>query len=229
MTGLRVAVIGNGKMGRAVQQLAVASGASVVAVLGRNTNIDPESLFSADVAIEFTDPDSAVANVTACVDAGCPIVVGTTGWYDQLGSVTEYGREHNGAILWSANFSLGVYALVQLVRSAGALFAGLPGFDAHIVETHHLAKKDAPSGTALLLQQEVESTLGRDVPVTSVRLGSVPGTHEFILDGAYEQIVISHEARDRRVFAEGALVAARWLVGRHGVFTLSDVLGARAQ
>lgn len=229
MTGLRVAVIGNGKMGRAVQQVAVASGASVVAVLGRNTNIDPESLFSADVAIEFTDPDSAVANVTACVDAGCPIVVGTTGWYDQLGSVTEYGREHNGAILWSANFSLGVYALVQLVRSAGALFAGLPGFDAHIVETHHLAKKDAPSGTALLLQQEVESTLGRDVPVTSVRLGSVPGTHEFILDGAYEQIVISHEARDRRVFAEGALVAARWLVGRHGVFTLSDVLGARAQ
>lgn len=229
MTGLRVAVIGNGRMGRAVQQVAVASGASVVAVLGRNTNIDPESLFSADVAIEFTDPDSAVANVTACVDAGCPIVVGTTGWYDQLGSVTEYGREHNGAILWSANFSLGVYALAQLVRSAGALFADLPGFDAHIVETHHVAKKDAPSGTALLLQQEVESTLGRDVPVTSVRLGSVPGIHEFILDGAYEQIVISHEARDRRVFAEGALVAARWLVGRHGVFTLSDVLGARAQ
>lgn len=227
MNTLRVAVIGDGKMGRAVQQVVEASGASVVAVLGRGGSINSESLRNADVAIEFTEPQSAAANVKACIDAGCPVVVGTTGWYDQLGPVTDYVREHNGAVLWSANFSLGVYALTQLVRSAGALFAGLPGFDAHIVETHHAAKKDAPSGTALLLQREIESTLQRPVPITSIRVGSVPGTHELVLDGAYEQIVISHEARDRRVFAEGALVAARWLVGRRGVFTLSDMLGSK--
>lgn len=223
MTMLRVAVIGDGKMGRAVQQAVQASGATVVAVLGRHTSVDSGSLRGADVAIEFTEPRSAAANVMACVNAGCPIVVGTTGWYDQIAPVTEHVREHSGAVLWSANFSLGVYALTQLVRSAGALFADLPGFDAHIVETHHAAKKDAPSGTALLLQQEIEVTLGRDVPVTSIRVGSVPGTHEIVLDGAYEQIIISHEARDRRVFAEGALVAARWLIARRGVFTLADV------
>ncbi|MGI8508632.1 MAG: 4-hydroxy-tetrahydrodipicolinate reductase [Gemmatimonadaceae bacterium] len=230
MSTLRVAIIGRGKMGRAVQQVVDASGANVVAVLGRDTRIDSETLRGADVAIEFTEPQSAAANVKACVDAGCPVVVGTTGWYDQLGPVTEYVKEHDGAVLWSANFSLGVYVLTQLVRSAGALFAALPGFDAHfdahIVETHHSAKKDAPSGTALLLQQVIESTLPRSVPVTSVRVGSVPGTHELVLDGTYEQIVISHEARDRRVFAEGALIAARWLVGHRGVFTLSDVLGS---
>lgn len=226
MNTLRVAIIGDGKMGRAVQQIVETDGATVVAVLGRDTNIDSASLRGADVAIEFTEPRSAAANVKACIDADCPVVVGTTGWYDQLGPVTEYVQEHKGAVLWSANFSLGVHVLTQLVRSAGALFAALPGFDAHILETHHAAKKDAPSGTALVLQQVIESTLRRPVPVTSVRVGSVPGTHEIVFDGAYEQIVMSHEARDRRVFAEGALVAARWLVGHRGIFTLSDVLSS---
>lgn len=211
-------------MGRAVEQVARATGLNVTAIIDRTEAITDESLCGADVAIDFSEPSSAVANATACIDASCPVVIGTTGWYDQLDALTEYARERDGSVLWSANFSLGVHALAQLLRDAGALFANLSGFDARLVETHHAGKKDAPSGTALMLQRQIEPTLGRPVPITSIRIGSVPGTHELVLDGAFEQIVISHEARDRHVFAEGAIVAARWLIGRRGVFTLADVL-----
>lgn len=224
MNEFSVAIIGDGKMGKALQSVAAESGAKVVAVIGQDVAVTAESLRGADVAIEFTVPDAALSNAKACIDARCPVVIGTTGWYDTLGALTAYATEHDGAVIWSANFSLGVYALTCLMRTAGLLFATIPGFDAQLVETHHTAKKDSPSGTALVLQRETESALGRPVPITSIRLGSVPGTHELIFDGAYEQIVISHEARDRRVFAEGALVAARWLIGRRGVFTLADVI-----
>ncbi len=220
----RIAIVGHGKMGRAVEDLARAAGATIAAVIDRDVPIDADSLRGANVAIEFSEPSSVVANAIACIDAHCAVVIGTTGWYDRLDAVTEYALEHNGSMLWSANFSLGMHALVQLVRDAGALFANITGFDVQIVETHHAAKKDAPSGTALLLKRTVESTLGRPVPITSIRIGSVPGSHELVLDGAFEQIVISHDVRDRRVFAEGALAAARWLVGKRGVFTLADVL-----
>jgi 4-hydroxy-tetrahydrodipicolinate reductase len=224
MTDLRLAIIGPGRMGSAVADLARAGGIDVVATIATGTPINPASLQHATVAVEFTEPASAAANVRACVLAGCPVVVGTTGWYDQLPGITEFVMNHGGALLWAANFSLGVHALAQLVRRAGELFAALPGFDAALIETHHAAKKDAPSGTARMLQNEFALARKSTVPITSVRVGSVPGTHALILDGAFEQVVISHEARDRRVFAEGALVAARWLAGRRGVFTLDDML-----
>lgn len=224
MTALRLAIIGPGKMGTAVADLARARGADVVATLGAGMPITAESLQKADVAIEFTDPTAAAANIRACILAGCPVVVGTTGWYDDLPAITTFAVEHGGAVLWAANFSLGVHALSQLIRHAGQIFARLPGFDAALIETHHAAKKDAPSGTARMLEKGFAAGWGRELPITSIRVGSVPGTHTLMLDGAFEQIVISHEARDRRVFAEGALVAANWLVGHRGVFTLDDVL-----
>lgn len=224
MTALRLAIIGPGKMGTAVADLARARGADVVATLGAGMPITAESLQNADVAIEFTDPTAAAANIRACILAGCPVVVGTTGWYDDLPAITTLAVEHGGAVLWAANFSLGVHALSQLIRHAGEIFARLPGFDAALIETHHAAKKDAPSGTARMLEKVFTAGWDRELPITSIRVGSVPGTHTLMLDGAFEQIVISHEARDRRVFAEGALVAANWLVGHRGVFTLDDVL-----
>ena len=224
MTNLRLAIIGPGKMGSAVADLARTAGIDVVATLGAGMLITPASLQHADIAIEFTEPTAAAANVRACVIAGCPVVVGTTGWYDELPEITELVASHAGSLLWAANFSLGVHALSKLVRRAGELFARLPGFDAALVETHHAAKRDAPSGTARMLQADFAAGWGREASITSVRVGSVPGTHSLILDGTFEQVVITHEARDRRVFAEGALVAARWLVGRQGVFTLDDML-----
>lgn len=223
MTTPSIAIIGHGRMGCAVEEVAASQGIPVRAVIGRDTTIDATSLAGAEVAIEFTDPQSAVANARACVDAGCPVVVGSTGWLDDLGALAGYVAAHDGALLWSPNFSLGMRAMHALTVTGGFAFAQLPRVDAHIVETHHSAKKDAPSGTARALAEALATTPFHDVPITSVRVGSVPGTHEIIFDSPFEQVRIIHEVRDRRVFAEGALFAARWLVGKRGVFTLADV------
>ena len=153
------------------------------------------------------------------------MVVGTTGWYDALPALSEWVRQQNGALLTAPNFSVGVNVFEQIVERAGELLKGVTGFDVHLVETHHAAKKDAPSGTALKLAGTLEKAIGREVPTTSVRTGQVPGTHQLVFDAPFEQIRLEHEARDRRVFAEGALVAAAWLIGRKGVFTMRDVLG----
>lgn len=230
MTARRMAVIGDGKMGKAVAQLAREQGWEVTAVLGAGESdsgrsISRSTLGSPDVAVEFTEPGAAVANISACLRAKVPVVAGTTGWYDSLPQLTRLADESGGALLWSPNFSLGVNVFLELARYAGTLMRSAGAFDSHIVEIHHSKKKDAPSGTAAAIARETESGLGRAVPVTSVRTGEVPGTHELIFDGTYEQLSLVHVARDRRVFAEGAVRAAGWLVGKQGVFTMKDVLG----
>lgn len=229
MSGQSIAIIGDGKMGQAIRQLAIEKGWKVAAMLGERESangagITSASLGKANVAVEFTQPDAAVANVTASLRAGVPVVVGTTGWYDSLAEVTRVATETGTGLLWSPNFSLGVNVLIELARYAGTLMQPLEGFDAHIVETHHSRKKDAPSGTAIAIGKAASDALDRPIPTTSVRTGSVPGTHELIFDGAFEQLALTHLARDRRVFAEGALQAASWLIGKKGVFTMRDVL-----
>jgi 4-hydroxy-tetrahydrodipicolinate reductase len=228
---LQLAVIGDGKMGRALASLAPDHGFDVVALLGEPQvlpgGITQALLNGAEVAIEFTVPRAAAANVRGCLAAGCPVVSGTTGWDAERAPVEAEVRAHGGAFLWAPNFSIGVALFARIVEDAARLVgrAGA-GFDAHIVETHHKAKLDAPSGTARMLASRAASGLGRDVGVTSVRTGSVPGEHEVIFDAPFEQVRLSHIARDRRVFATGALIAARWLRGRQGVFTLDHVLEA---
>jgi 4-hydroxy-tetrahydrodipicolinate reductase len=142
--------------------------------------------------------------------------------------VREEVKRMGAAMLHAPNFSVGVAIFDRLVAEAARLFAAAPGFDAHLTETHHAAKKDAPSGTAAALARTAESVSDKPMPITSVRVGSVPGTHELVFDAPFEQVRLVHEARDRRVFAEGALTAARWLVGRRGVFTMQDVLASPA-
>jgi len=225
---VRLALIGMGKMGRALAQLAPERGFEVVAEIDPSlpnaSTVTRESLRDAQVAIEFTVPDAAPSNIRACVAAGCPIVVGTTGWYDQLPAVRAEVERAGGALLTAPNFSVGVAIFDRVVAEAARLFGGVDGFEAHMIETHHSAKKDAPSGTAGSLARTAEAAMGRPLSITSVRVGAVPGTHELIFDAPFEQVRLVHEARDRRVFAEGALVAARWLVGRTGVFGMQDVL-----
>ena len=232
MSEIPLALVGMGKMGRALAALAPERGFRIVAELDPARHdyagITRETLRGAHVAIEFTTPDAAPANARACVAAGCPIVVGTTGWYDQLETISSEVERAGGAILTAPNFSVGVAVFDRVVAEAARLFGRLEGFDAHLVETHHAAKKDAPSGTAGALARSASAALGRAIPVTSIRTGHVPGTHEVVFDAPFEQVRLVHEARDRRVFAEGALVAARWIVGRRGVFTLSDVLASNA-
>ena len=231
MTTPRLAIVGMGKMGHAIAELAPSRGWDVVARLDESEmreRITRASLGNADVAVEFTVPEAAPANVRAIVAAGCPVVVGTTGWYDHFEDVQRDVNASSGSLLTATNFSLGVNIFQQIVATAAALLAHAPGFEAHLVETHHSAKKDAPSGTAKTLAAAASRAYGRQIPITSVRTGSVPGTHEFIFDAPFEQIHLEHVARDRRVFAEGALVAARWLIGRRGVFTMKDVLETKA-
>lgn len=231
MSLLKLAIIGDGKMGRAVRELAPEAGFTVVAFLGEqdvsNDGPKKEQLAGADVAIEFTVPFAAATNVAACARAGVPVVCGTTGWdADRPGAETAV-RQWSGAMLWAPNFSIGVHLFARTVQRAAKEFARAHGeFAAQFIETHHIAKKDAPSGTAKLLADRARPALG-DVPITSVRVGHAPGTHELILDGRFEQVRLIHEARDRRVFAAGALTAAKWLAGKKGVFTIDDIFGAR--
>lgn len=208
---MRLALIGMGKMGRAVRELAVARSWPIVAELAQ-----------ADVAIEFTVPEAAPANIRACLKAGCPVVVGTTGWLQELPAIAADVEREGGALLYAANFSVGAHALIALAAEAARLL----DTDAAIIETHHAAKKDAPSGTAREIAKAIIAERSGGVPITSVRVGHAPGIHEVIFDGAFDQIRLTHVVRDRKVFAEGALVAAEWLIRekRRGVFTMQDVL-----
>ncbi len=232
--GRSIAIIGDGKMGQSIRGLALAKGWAIAAYIGEKESADgrginKSTLGGAQVAVEFTEPRAAVANITATLRAGVPVVVGTTGWYHELSEVTRVANESGAAMLWSPNFSLGVNVLLEVARYAGTLMRHLEDFDAHIVETHHSAKKDAPSGTAIALGKAASDGLDRPIPITSIRTGSVPGTHELIFDAKYEQLLLKHVARDRLVFAEGALTAAGWLIDKKGVFTMRDVLSLPAR
>jgi 4-hydroxy-tetrahydrodipicolinate reductase len=223
---VRVLVIGDGKMGKAVAQVAAERGCTVVGVYGPAEMQRGLAAGIADVAIEFTEPKAAAANVRACLAVGLPVVSGTTGWDVELDAVkTEVGTK-GGAFLHAPNFSVGVQLMKQLVETAARFSSSLKSqvSGLHLVETHHAEKLDSPSGTARMLAKVAASALGRELPVTSVRVGRVPGTHELVIDGAFEQVRVVHEARDRRVFADGAVAAAIWLVGRKGVFSFEDFI-----
>ena len=225
-----LAIVGMGKMGRAIEQLAPDRGCEVVARLDlpeTTQGITAAMLNGAQVAVEFTTPESAAANVRALIESGVATVVGTTGWYDALPGIEQQVRERNGALLTATNFSLGVNAFEAILAQAAAILGKSGGFDAHMIEVHHSAKKDAPSGTATTLEKAAAASWGKRIPITSVRTGSIPGTHEVIFDAPFETIRLAHVARDRRVFAEGAIVAAKWLAGRHGVFTMKDVIQSK--
>ena len=229
MSTLRLAIVGDGKMGRAIADLARERAFVVTAIVGATENVDGAGidrarLGDAEVVIEFTEPAAAPANIVAAVRAGYPVVTGTTGWAAQLGDVAAQVDRAGGAVVHAPNFSIGVNLFLAIAAAAGRVMARGPEFDAAIVETHHAAKKDAPSGTAIALERVVAEPLGRRIPTSSIRTGHVPGTHELTFDGPFEQIRLTHTARDRRVFADGALRAAAWVRGRRGVFTMRDVL-----
>ena len=228
-----IAVIGDGKMGRIIAEMVQQRGWHLTAMLDEKHNrngagITRRALGDPDVAIEFTEPGSAISNIMACIHEGVPVVVGTTGWYDSIEAIASAVNEEGASLLWAPNFSIGVNLFLELARDASEIMARAPEFSAAMIETHHSAKKDAPSGTAMAIAGAMEKSLGKKIPVTSVRTGSVPGTHELIFDGQFEQITMRHEARDRRVFADGALRAAQWLIGKKGIFTMRDVLGFTA-
>ena len=217
-------------MGKAVAALAVAQGHAVHTVITSDENpggraLVPARLAGSDVALEFTRPEAAVDNIEKLLELGIPTVTGTTGWYDALPRITAYTMQHGGALLHSANFSVGVHLFLKTARELARLLRGHPEFTASIGEEHHSSKRDAPSGTALLLQGHLAaSDPGRTVPISSLRQGNITGTHTLSYDGPHEKILLSHVARNRDAFAAGALLAAEWLPGKTGVFTFEDLL-----
>lgn len=220
---MKIAIIGYGKMGHEIASIAVEKGHAVACTIDNDTemlaNID--LLKSSDVAIEFTTPATAVTNIKQCLQIGVPVVCGTTGWYDSYDEVCALCREKGGALFTATNFSIGMNIVFDLNRRLAALMDKYPQYKASIVETHHIHKLDAPSGTAITLR---EQTGHPEIEITSIREGEVPGTHVVRYDSAVDTIMLTHEAHSRRGLAEGAVLAAEFLKGKTGIFTMTDLL-----
>ena len=224
----RVLIVGHGRMGRLVESLCDEYGMEVAGSIGRDRAADPAGWPQADVAIDFSLADAVPANLPRIAARGMDIVVGTTGWQAHTDAMKAEAARHPIGVVAASNFALGVNLFAALAERGAELFASHPEFGAWIHELHHAAKRDAPSGTALMLESGMRAAgYDRAIDVSSTRAGSIPGTHTIGFDAAAETITLTHTARDRSIFARGALEAARWVAGRRGWFTMRDVVGLR--
>ena len=228
---MRLLLVGHGRMGRLVEQLAPQYGFEVKGVLEVDNNqggagVTPELCRGVEVAVDFSAPESTLATVPRLAAQQVNLVVGSTGWQAQEAVLREAVASCGVGAVVAANFSLAANLMDALTEQAGRLFAAAEGYGAFIHEAHHKAKRDAPSGTALMLRAALERGGYRlPVDVSSTRAGSIPGIHTVGFDGPAETLTLQHSVRDRATFAHGALLAARWVVGRRGWFTMRDVLG----
>ncbi len=221
---MRLLLIGYGRMGRLVEQFAAEHQCEVAAIVDEGQRIaDVTAPF--DVAIDFSTAEAVRENVAAVAALGRSIVIGTTGWQVHEADVRAIAQQHNIGVLASANFSLGLNAFLLVVEEAARRFAPYSDYGVWIHEAHHIKKKDAPSGTALLLKSAVvKAGYSGAIDISSSRAGSIPGTHTVGFDGPADSVTLTHTVRDRAVFAHGALEAAKWLQGRRGWFSMQDVL-----
>jgi 4-hydroxy-tetrahydrodipicolinate reductase len=229
---LNLALLGYGKMGKAVAQLAPARGFEVRRILDIESNAGSAGLTAAnfqeiDVCVDFTEPDVVLENIRRVAELQCSMVVGTTGWTGHLEEVRTIVERAGIGLVYGANFSVGAQLFFRAADAVTKVFPGFPMYEPYITESHHRFKKDAPSGTAAELKRRVQPALGgRDVPVASIRGGYIPGTHELGFDSEADTIILRHTARGRQGFAEGALYAARWVMGKKGMFTFSDLFAS---
>jgi 4-hydroxy-tetrahydrodipicolinate reductase len=218
----KLAIVGYGKMGRLIDQLAPEYGFAVTARVDIDRN---ESLAGADVAVEFSVPASVVSNVAKVAALRIPVVVGTTGWLEHLAEVKALVEKNDSALVWSPNFSVGMNVFARLVAEAARLFKNEKDYGAWAWEIHHITKKDAPSGTLLKLVEKMKAAgFDRAIDASSSRAGAHPGTHEIGFDSSADTITLRHTTRSREGFARGALKAAQWIIGRKGCYEFSDVL-----
>ena len=228
---LRILIVGYGRMGKTVDRLCGSQGCEVVERLDIHNNaggegIDAARLPQVDVAIDFSTADALLTNLPRLAAAGINAVIGTTGWNAQEERMQAVVAEAGIGVVAAANFSLGVNAFQVIVERAAQLLKPLDEFGACIHETHHAAKIDAPSGTALALRDAMRrSGYNAAIDMASTRVGSCPGTHTVGFDGPFESLSLTHSTRDRATFAHGAIAAARWVHGKRGWFTMRDVLG----
>jgi 4-hydroxy-tetrahydrodipicolinate reductase len=225
---MKLALIGHGAMGRLVEALAREEGHEVATVLARRESASrPEELAEIlgghDAAIDFTVAEAVPRHAEACALARVPLVEGTTGWLARLEEVRRAVERANGALIYGANFSVGVNLFYRVVARAAELFRG-GDYAPFVEEAHHSRKRDAPSGTALRLRDILAAHFAGDIPVASTRAGHIPGTHRVGFDSPADTVTLTHTARSREGFAAGALVAARWIQGRQGVYEFSETL-----
>ena len=229
---INLALLGYGKMGKTLAQLAPQRGFEVrlamdIDVNAQGQGITREKFQGIDVCVDFTTPDAAFENICRVAALGVNLVVGTTGWHNRLEEVRKIIESAGVGMVYGANFSIGVNLFYRLARAAAEIFASFPIYDPFLTEAHHKMKKDAPSGTALEITRQIQPYFAdREIPVTSVRAGYIPGAHELGFDSEADTIILRHTARGRQGFAEGALHAARWIAGRKGFFSFAEVLKA---
>jgi 4-hydroxy-tetrahydrodipicolinate reductase len=237
---MRIALIGYGKMGHVIEEIARTRGHEIVLKVSIE-NVEDNTIGNirkADAAIEFTGPQSAFDNIIRCLDAGVPVVSGSTGWLDKLEEVRQHCRQKQGSFLYSSNFSVGVNIFFEVNRRLAALMAPHPDYEVRITEIHHTEKKDAPSGTAISLAEQILEKIPRkkgwvnhisnnldELEILSERTDPAPGTHRIEYFSAIDTIEITHTAHNRRGFAMGAVLAAEFLQGKKGIFQMSEVLG----
>jgi 4-hydroxy-tetrahydrodipicolinate reductase len=237
---MKLALLGYGKMGQEIEKTALARGHSITLIIDINNQdmLTKENLLKADVAIDFSTPDSAVRNILLCFDAGIPVVCGTTGWNNDLQKITSTCKEKNLALFHSSNFSIGVNILFAVNEFLAGIMNKFDEYDVRIEETHHTQKLDAPSGTAISIAEQIisridrkdqwnltKSNLAESIPINSIREGDIKGIHEIFYESDVDFITLKHFTKSRKGLAFGAVLAAEFIVNRKGVFTMRDLLG----
>jgi 4-hydroxy-tetrahydrodipicolinate reductase len=236
---LTIALIGYGKMGKAIEAIALQKGHSIGLKIDADNadEFTAENLRSCDVAIEFTGPHSAIDNIKQCIDAGIPVISGSTGWLEKWDEVKGYCQQKNGALLYASNFSIGVNIFFEVNKKLAALMAAHTDYKVMVEEIHHTAKLDAPSGTAITLAEQIiqhnpgknkwvneHSEVENEIPIISKRIDPAPGTHYVRYSSAVDEIEIIHTANSRQGFASGAVLAAEFMKGKKGIYGMKDVL-----
>ena len=233
---MKIALLGYGKMGKVIEKIALERGHQIV--LRKDKESSFEGLNNADVAIDFSIPTSAVENISECLSQGIPVISGTTGWLAQYQKMVDLCSAKNGSFIYGSNFSLGVNVFFELNEYLAKMMTTLNQYKVSISEIHHTQKLDAPSGTAITLAEGIikhsnyanwtlETPISNEILIEAKRIENIPGTHSVFYDSEVDQIEIKHTANSREGFAFGAVIAAEWLIGKKGVFTMKDVLGLK--
>lgn len=234
---MKILLIGYGKMGKAIEEYAIQRGHTLVATVDVTDRLIPELAKQADVAIEFTNPDAAFDNIKFCLTHKLPVLSGTTGWMDRMPEIEKICLKENGTFLYASNFSIGVNLFFKLNKFLAQLMSPQQQYNPSMVEVHHTHKKDAPSGTAITLAEDIiaehqqtkvwknESKVEKgELPISSERIGEIPGTHKITFKSEVDQISIEHEAYSRAGFVQGAVLVAEWLPSQKGVVKIDDFL-----
>ena len=231
---MKIALVGYGKMGHIIDELATKKGDEIVARLNETPNA--ENLNNPDVVIEFSNPDVAFNNIKVCLENKIPVICGTTGWLDQKSEIEEIALQNKTAFLYGSNFSLGVNLFFALNEKLANLMKDFPEYNVQLEEIHHTQKKDAPSGTAISIAEgiiknddrfdswKLDETQNNELGIFAIRENEVPGTHSVYYKSDVDEIEIKHTAFNRNGFAVGAIIAAEWIIGKTGNFTMKDVL-----